>query len=466
MIPVIAIVGRPNVGKSTLFNCLTKSKDAIVADEPGVTRDRQFGDGAIGEKPYIVIDTGGIGHDEVGIDAQMADQSRLAAADADIILFVVSAKDGLTAADEAIAKQLRTLNKPLFIAVNKIDGQDPDIAMSEFYGLGIEYLSPVAAAHNRGINTLVETLLEDIETPVEELENPADQRIKIAVAGRPNVGKSTLINRFLNEERVVVYDQPGTTRDSIYINFDRGEDQYTFIDTAGVRKRARVTEAVEKFSVIKTLQAIKDAHVVILVVDAHDDITDQDLSLLGFVIETGKSLVIAINKWDGLEVEQKEWIKRNLSSRLRFASFAETFFISALHGTNVGHLYEPIKKAYASATQDLPTALLTRILEEAVKAHPPPLVNGRRIKLRYAHCGGHNPPIIVIHGNQTEDVPKSYLRYLEGVFRKAIKLYGTPIRILTKTAMNPFKGKRNTLTPRQQAKRKRLMKHIKKNSKK
>ncbi|MAZ44800.1 MAG: ribosome biogenesis GTPase Der [Legionellales bacterium] len=466
MIPVIAIVGRPNVGKSTLFNCLTKSKDAIVADEPGVTRDRQFGDGAIGEKPYIVIDTGGIGHDEVGIDAQMADQSRLAAADADIILFVASAKDGLTAADEAIAKQLRTLNKPLFIAVNKIDGQDPDIAMSEFYGLGIESLSPVAAAHKRGINTLVETLLEDIETPVEELENPADQRIKIAVAGRPNVGKSTLINRFLNEERVVVYDQPGTTRDSIYINFDRGEDQYTFIDTAGVRKRARVTEAVEKFSVIKTLQAIKDAHVVILVVDAHDDITDQDLSLLGFVIETGKSLVIAINKWDGLEVEQKEWIKRNLSSRLRFASFAETFFISALHGTNVGHLYEPIKKAYASATQDLPTALLTRILEEAVKAHPPPLVNGRRIKLRYAHCGGHNPPIIVIHGNQTEDVPKSYLRYLEGVFRKAIKLYGTPIRILTKTAMNPFKGKRNTLTPRQQAKRKRLMKHIKKNSKK
>jgi GTP-binding protein len=466
MIPVIAIVGRPNVGKSTIFNCLTKTRDAIVADEPGVTRDRQFGDGAIGDKPYIVIDTGGIGNDEVGIDAQMADQSRLAAQDADFILLVCSARDGLTAADEAIAAQLRMLDKPVFCAVNKIDGENPDVAMADFYSMGIEPMLPVAAAHKRGIQALVQALLESVESPEPEEGEPADQRIKIAIAGRPNVGKSTLINRFLNEDRVVVYDKPGTTRDSIYIDFDRQDDKFTFIDTAGVRKKARVTDTVEKFSVIKTLQAIKDAHVVVLILDAHQDISDQDLNLLGFVLETGKSLIIAVNKWDGLDPDQREWIKRNLTMRLRFVAFAETFFISALHGTAVGTLYEPIKKAYASAIQDIPTALLTRILQKAVEGHPPPLVNGRRIKLRYAHCGGHNPPIIVVHGNQTDDLPKSYFRYLEGVFRKALNLYGTPIRIVTKMTENPFKGRRNKLTPRQEAKRKRLIKHIKKNEKK
>ena len=468
MIPVIAIVGRPNVGKSTLFNCLTKTKDAIVADEPGVTRDRQFGDGAVGEKPYIVIDTGGIGENDTGIDEKMADQSRLAAADADIVLLVACARDGLTAADNAVVEQLRLLGKPIFLAVNKIDGSNPDLVLAEFYSLGIDEVMPIAAAHKKGIVQLVETVLADVEAKDDEqLElEAADGRIKIAIAGRPNVGKSTLINRFLNENRVVVFDEPGTTRDSIYIDFDRDEDKYTFIDTAGMRKRARVSDTVEKFSVIKTLQAIKDAHVVIVVLDASREIGDQDLNLLGFVVETGKSLIIAVNKWDNLDHDQRDWIKKDLIRRLRFVAYAEYFFISALHGSNVGLLYEPVKKAYASAMKQLSSSLLTKILEKAVEAHPPPLVAGRRIKLRYAHCGGHNPPIIVIHGNQTDNLAKSYIRYLEGVYRKALDLYGTPIRILTKTGDNPFKDKRNTLTPRQEAKRKRMIKHYKKADKK
>jgi GTP-binding protein len=425
--PVIAIVGRPNVGKSTLFNCITKTRDAIVADQPGLTRDRQYGYGSFANHTFIVVDTGGIGAEEDTIDNLMARQSWQAIDESDVIIFLVNAREGLTAADQFVAEKLRVLNKPIFLVMNKVDGLDPHMVASDFHALGLGEPIAIAAAHRRGINNLLEKLLADF-APVEEkiVEQPG---IKIAIVGKPNVGKSTLVNRMLGEERVVVYDEPGTTRDSVFIHLERRGKHYVLIDTAGVRRRAKVTDVIEKFSVIKTMQAIDECNVVIMLIDARENIAEQDLKLLGHIIDSGKALVIAVNKWDGLETEEKEWIKKELQRRLVFVDYAAWHFISALHGSGVGDLFMSVEKAYASAMKSLPTAKITKILEQIVATHPPPLVKGKKIKLRYAHLGGHNPPIIVIHGKQVELLPGSYKRYLENAFRKSLRLIGTPIKI-------------------------------------
>ena len=465
MPPVIALVGRPNVGKSTLFNQLTRSRDALVANLSGLTRDRKYGDGKLGDIPYIVIDTGGISGNEFGIDAAMAGQSMRAIDEADVVLLMVDGREGLHPGDEALVKALRQKEKSFHLVVNKIDGVGEDVAASDFYRLGVGDLHTIAASHNRGVHRLISEVLAPL--PIEEETAPeTDGAIRIAVIGRPNVGKSTLVNRLLGEDRVVVFDQPGTTRDSIYIDYERRGQAYTLIDTAGVRRRKNVRESVEKFSIVKTLKAIADAHVTILLMDAHEGIVEQDLHLLGQCIDAGRGLVVALNKWDGIDADERDWIKTELNRRLQFVDYADIHFISALHGTGVGHLYDSIHQAHQSATMTLSTNKLTRILEDAVASHPPPLVNGRRIKLRYAHAGGQNPPIVVIHGSQTEALPASYARYLEKTFRRVLQLHGTPIRIQLKTGENPYAGKRNKLTQRQVQRRRRLMSHIKKAEKK
>ncbi len=463
MLPVIALVGRPNVGKSTLFNRLTRSRDALVADLPGLTRDRKYGEGRLGERPYLVVDTGGLSGDEEGIDALMAQQSWQAVEEADAIVFLVDARDGLTAADEEIAARLRRSHKPVFLAVNKVDGLDERVVDAEFHALGLGQPLRLSAAHGQGVRVLIDTVLEAV--PATEAETEArreeDRRIRIAFIGRPNVGKSTLLNRIIGEERVVAYDQPGTTRDAIFVPFERDGQAYTLIDTAGVRRRARVHEAVEKFSVIKALQAMEVAHVTVLVLDARAGIGDQDATLAGLAAEAGRALVVAVNKWDGLSPEQRDRVRADIERKLPFLGFAELHFISALHGTGVGDLFDAVKRAYRSATVDLSTSELTRLLEQAVTEHQPPLVRGRRIKLRYAHQGGQNPPLIVIHGNQTERVPDAYRRYLVNFFRQRLKLVGTPVRVEFRSGENPYEGKRNRLTPRQMRKRKRLVRHVK-----
>ncbi len=463
MIPVIALVGRPNVGKSTLFNQLTCSRDALVADFPGLTRDRKYGESRIGSRPFVVIDTGGLSGEEEGIDSPMAAQSQAAIDEADVVLLIVDAREGLNATDEMLASQLRRRDKHFAVVVNKIDGLNEDLAATDFHALGVEALYAIAAAHGRGVSRMIEQVLS-VFPEATEPANPALEfdSIRVAIVGRPNVGKSTLVNRLLGEERVVVFDQPGTTRDSIYIDYERDGRNYTLIDTAGVRRRKNVKLTVEKFSIVKTLKAMDDAHVVILVMDAQEGIVDQDMHMLGYCMDKGRALVLAVNKWDGIDANQREWIRRELDRRLRFAEYADTHYISALHGTGVGHLYKSINSAYASATRKLNTNALTRILEGAVFDHPPPMVNGRRIKLRYAHAGGQNPPLIVIHGNQTADVPGSYQRYLEKVFRRELDLAGTPVRIEFRTGDNPYADKRNKLTQRQVQRRRRLMSHVKK----
>ncbi len=485
MVPVIALVGRPNVGKSTLFNRLTKTRNAIVAEYAGLTRDRQYGEAKWQGRTYIVIDTGGISGDEEGIDAKMAEQSLQAIEEADAVLFMVDSRAGLTAADQMIAEHLRKRNKRCFLVANKVDTIDPDLARAEFSPLGLGDALPIAAAHGRGISHMLDAALgifpkeaedeaegeegEVVEQGQEAKRIPGPSEkdgIKIAIIGRPNVGKSTLVNRMLGEERVIVYDQAGTTRDSIYIPFERDDAKYTLIDTAGVRRRGKIFEAVEKFSVVKTLQAIQDANVVIFVMDAREGVVEHDLNLLGFVLETGRALVIALNKWDGMEPKERDYVKTELERRLFFVDFADIHFISALHGTGVGHLYKSVQGAFTSAVTRWPTSRLTQILEDAVQEHQPPMVNGRRIKLRYAHLGGANPPLIVIHGNQVDAVPKSYTRYLENTFRRVLKLVGTPIRIEYKGGENPYENKKNTLTDRQVNKKRRLMSHHKKAEKK
>jgi len=458
----MAIEGRPNVGKSTLFNRMTRTRDALVADFPGLTRDRKYGDGKLGERPYIVIDTGGLTGDTEDLDGLMAQQAWQAIEEADLVFFLVDGRDGLTAADEAVATALRRTGKPRLLVVNKTDGIDSEVASSEFFALGLGDPHPVSAAHGRGVNALMAAAMALLPS-AETVPAPADDdTIRVAVVGRPNVGKSTLINRMLGEERVLAYDMPGTTRDSIFIPFERDAVAYTLIDTAGVRRRARVREAIEKFSVIKTLQAIDAAHVVILVLDAQLGIGEQDASLAGYIAEKGRALVVAVNKWDGLESHNRREVSEQLERKLPFLGFARTCFISALHGTGVGDLFPQVRKAYAAAMRELPTPELTRILERAVQEHQPPLVHGRRIKLRYAHQGGRNPPVIVIHGNQTERVPEAYRRYLVNAFRSAMQLAGTPVRIEFKTGSNPYKGRRNKLTPRQVQRKSRLMRHVKK----
>jgi len=463
MIPVIALAGRTNVGKSTLFNRLTRSRDALVADVPGLTRDRKYGDGRVGEHPFIVIDTGGLSGEAEDLDGLMAQQSWQAIDEADLVFFMVDGRDGLMAGDELLALALRRTGKPAVLVVNKIDGIDSDTAVAEFHALGLGEPVPIAAAHGRGVNTLMERAMESLPAgPAKAGEELDSGRIRVAVAGRPNVGKSTLINRMLGEERVLAYDQPGTTRDSIFIPFERDDVAYTLIDTAGVRRRARVHEVIEKFSVIKTLQAIDAAHVVILLLDAQQGIGDQDASLAAYIVEKGRALVVAVNKWDGLEQYDREQLRLQLERKLPFLEFATTCFISARHGSGVGDLFPEINSVYAAAMRELATPELTAILERAVHAHQPPLARGRRIKLRYAHQGGRNPPLIVIHGNQTEQLPDSYRRYLTNAFREALHLSGTPVRIEFRTGSNPYKGRRNKLTPRQEKRRTRLVRHARK----
>lgn len=459
MLPVIALVGRPNVGKSTLFNRLTRSRDALVADQPGLTRDRKYGVGRLGSQPYVVVDTGGISDDRDGVDVLMQQQVQHAIGEADLVLFLLDARDGLTAGDEAIAAGLRRTGKPVTLVVNKTESLDYDSISGDFYALGIGRPVPIAAAHGRGVRSLIDEVLAGVEDSGATHEEP-HPGVQIAFVGRPNVGKSTLVNRLLGEERVVAFDQPGTTRDSIYIPFESDGTQYTLIDTAGVRRRARVSEAVEKFSVIKTLQAIEEANVVLLVLDAQQGISDQDAGLAGHVVESGCALVVVINKWDGLDQDERDRIRSELQRRLPFLDFADWRFVSALHGSGVGHLLEAVDAAYAAAISDFKTPELTRILEDAVTEHQPPLVHGRRIKLRYAHQGGKNPPIIVIHGNQTKEVPAAYRRYLVNRFHSVLRLRGTPLRIEFKSGENPFAGRRNQLTDRQRKKRGRMMKHV------
>ncbi|MFY1028257.1 ribosome biogenesis GTPase Der [Actinobacillus seminis] len=499
--PVVALVGRPNVGKSTLFNRLTRTRDALVADFPGLTRDRKYGQANVAGYDFIVIDTGGIDGTEKGVEEKMAEQSLLAIEEADIVLFLVDARAGLTSADIGIANYLRQRqHKTTVVVANKTDGIDADSHCAEFYQLGLGEIAQIAAAQGRGVTVLMEQVLAPLaekmtqsavefedepqdewdqdfdcdneedtqlldEALAEEQLEEDDKNIKIAIVGRPNVGKSTLTNRILGEERVVVYDLPGTTRDSIYIPMERDGQAYTIIDTAGVRKRGKVHLTVEKFSVIKTLQAIQDSNVVLLTIDAREGVSDQDLSLLGFILNAGRSLVIVVNKWDGLDQEVKARVKSELDRRLDFIDFARVHFISALHGSGVGNLFESIQEAYACATQKMTTSMLTRILQMATDEHQPPMVSGRRIKLKYAHPGGYNPPIIVIHGNQMERLPDSYKRYLSNYYRRSLKIIGSPIRILFQEGNNPFAGRRNKLTPNQLRKRKRLMKFIKKSKK-
>jgi len=440
MIPVVALIGRPNVGKSTLFNVLTRSRDAIVANEPGLTRDRQYGVGERDGKTFIVVDTGGLSGEKQDLDELMARQTRLAMEEADEILFLVDAQDGLTNGDRLIAELVRKSGKSCRVVVNKVDGSNPDQVQADFFTLGFEHVRLISAAHRKGTGVLVDELLSAF--PEQEQQQDAAAGPLVAVIGRPNVGKSTLINRLAGEDRVVAFDQPGTTRDTISVPFERHGKPYTLIDTAGVRRRGKVQQAIEKFSVIKALEAIEKAHVVIVVIDARDGLTDQDLTLLGYVLNSGRALVIAINKCDGLDPEQREHNRSSLQRRLSFVAFAAQHFISARHGTGVGELMTSVDQAYASAFRDFNTRYLTDLLEEAVFKHNPPLHHGRRVKLRYAHQGGRNPPIIVIHGNQTQHLPDVYLRYLTNFYIGKLKLKGTPLRIELKSGKNPYAGKK------------------------
>lgn len=461
MIPIIALVGRPNVGKSTLFNRITRSKAALVADFPGLTRDRLYGDVLFEDKAFMVVDTGGVGVEDVAIDALMAKQSAQALQEADIIFFVVDARAGLTPVDRDIAMRLRKLSKPIFLVVNKIDGLHEDVACADFQSLSLGPLFAISASHGRGIVALLHASTEHMNRIEAETEAQDPSNIAIAFVGRPNVGKSTLINRMLGEERVVVYDMPGTTRDSIAIPFARDEQNYTLIDTAGVRRRSRVDEKIEKFSIIKTLESIRRSQVCLLLIDAQEGLTEQDMHLLGMIIEEGKALVVVVNKWDGLDEEHKQHVRDSLDRRLHFTNFAKTRFISALYGSGVGLLFKDILDAYASATQNLSTPKLTRILNDLSAQHPPPLVNGRRIKLRYAHAGGHNPPIIVIHGNQVAALPDTYKRYLSKGITEHLGLVGTPLKLEFRSSTNPFKDNKNKLTDRQVKHRQRLLKRAK-----
>ncbi len=462
MLPVIALIGRPNVGKSTLFNRLTRSRDALVADYPGLTRDRKYGFGKLGPIPYLVIDTGGVAGGEEGIEEAMVEQTVKALQEADAAIIMVDGRSGITPADQHVADLARRHARKTWLAVNKSEGMESTTANADFYGLGLGDPIAVSATHGDHISALMDEVLESFAAEEEAPEADDETELRIAVIGRPNVGKSTLINRLLGEERMVVFDLPGTTRDTVEVPFERNDRKYLLIDTAGIRRKARVSEAIEKFSIVKALQAIEKAHVVIAVLDAQEGVTEQDVSLLGLVLERGRALVVVTNKWDGLSAEQRKKVRDDLERRLPFLDFAERITISALHGTAVGDLLPAVERAYSAATRDLSTTELTRELEAAIMEHPTPLVRGRRVKLRYAHQGGRNPPVIVIHGNQTDKLPESYRRYLINRFRKAFKLKGTPVRLSFKKGKNPFAGRRNKLTPRQERKRARLMKRVKK----
>lgn len=489
MKPVIALVGRPNVGKSTLFNKLTKTRDALVADFPGLTRDRQYGDGRVGGFDYLIIDTGGLSGEPETLDAAMADQTLQAVVEADLVVFLVDGRDGATSVDEDIADVLRRMAKPVLLCVNKTDGIGDEQASLDFYSLGFDKLAGIAAAHNRGLGSLMSEAAQILNVDVadeakrlsrkqrrqlaEEAEalkaleasessdeasdgadkdpfverDEASAELRIAFVGRPNVGKSTLINRLVGDDRVIAYDQPGTTRDSVHVPFTRGGKEYTLVDTAGVRRRGKVSETVEKFSIIKTLQAIDDSNVCVMLLDATDGVTEQDLHLLGHIIEKGRALVVAVNKWDTLNAEERDNVKTVLERRVEFLKFTRIHFISALQGSGVNDLFKSVNRAYSSAFAKLQTPRLTRLLEVAVQQHQPPLKAGRRIKLRYAHQGGMNPPVIVVHGTQASKTPVAYQRYLVNQYMKSLHLFGTPLRLELRDGENPFARKKKRVKP-------------------
>jgi GTP-binding protein len=442
MKPVIALVGRPNVGKSTLFNRMTRSRDALVADLPGLTRDRHYGEGRMGERPFLVIDTGGFEPvAKEGIMHEMALQTKQAVAEADVVMFIVDGRQGLTPHDKTITDFLRKSGRKVMLVVNKSEGMKYTSVTAEFYELGMGDPYVISAAHGDGVLDLVNEAIDEAATlrPQEEAEfDPADYGVKIALIGRPNVGKSTLINTLVGEQRVIAFDMPGTTRDSIEVPFEKGGKHYTLIDTAGIRRRGKVFEAVEKFSVVKTLQSISEANVVVLMLDAQADIAESDAHIAGFILETGRALVVAVNKWDGLTSDQRDQVKNDIDRKLDFLSFAETKFISALKGTGINHLMKAIDTAYAAATAKLSTPRLTRALEEAVEKQEPKRKGSTRPKMRYAHQGGQNPPIIVIHGNALDGITEPYKRYLEKHFRDTFDLIGTPLRIELRSGKNPF----------------------------
>ena len=459
MLPTIALVGRPNAGKSTLFNALTRTRDALVADLPGLTRDRRYGYVRIQGRDAVVVDTGGLIDDGDPISKLISDQAALAIEESGVVVLVLDARAGLTGADQRIADRLRRRGKPVVLAANKVDGLDETIAAVDFHALGLGEPIPIAAVHRRGIGRLTAALAAMLprgEAP------PAARRsdgIRVCIIGRPNTGKSTLVNRLTGEARVLAHDAPGTTRDSVEVPFEHRGRRYVLIDTAGIRRRSRVSEAVEKFSIVKSLEAIAGSDVAIVLIDAGAGMSDQDASLLGLVLDGGRAPVVAINKWDLPGGEARTALRADVRRRLAFAPFCPVCRVSALHGAGLGELLRNVDACHRSAFAELTASGLTRELERAVEHAPPPLVRGRRIKLRYAHQGGSNPPVIVVHGNRTDLVPASYRRYLAGRFRSAFALVGTPLRIEFRTGENPFKGRRNILTPRQRRRRDRLLRH-------
>ena len=463
MLPSVALVGRPNVGKSTLFNALTRTRDALVHDQPGVTRDRHYGVCRLeGQQPFVVVDTGGIAGDEQGLAGATARQARAAAAESDLVLFVVDGREGASALDDEILGWLRKAARPVLLVVNKVDGLDARAAVAEFARYGFTDTFAISSAHRQGIDELLETILARLpdEGDGEVLDEDPD-RIRVAFVGRPNVGKSTLVNRILGEERMIASDVPGTTRDSIAVDLERDGRRYRLIDTAGLRRRSKVDEAVEKFSIIKTLQAIEECQVAVIMLDASEGVTEQDASVLGAVLDAGRALVIAVNKWDGLSTYQREQNEALLSRKLAFVPWAESVRISALHGSGLRELFRAIHRAHASAMRKFSTAEVTRALEIAYEASPPPVVRGHAPKLRFAHPGGENPPTFVVHGSRLRTLPATYTRYLENFFRKRFKLVGTPVRFVFKEGANPYKDRKNVLSERQVAKKKRLIRHVK-----
>ncbi|MBK5915798.1 ribosome biogenesis GTPase Der [Rhodocyclus purpureus] len=447
MKPTIVLVGRPNVGKSTLFNRLTKTRDALVADIPGLTRDRHYGHGRVGERPFLVVDTGGFEPQaKDGIMHEMARQTEQAIAEADVVVFVVDGRAGLAAQDKEIAVKLRRAGRPALVAVNKAEGLNRGVVSAEFHELGLGDPHPISATHGEGVRALVEDALDALgQAPAGEDESAAavadaedDGVLKVAIVGRPNVGKSTMINALLGEERVIAFDQPGTTRDAIDVDFERGGRKYRLTDTAGLRRRGKVFETIEKFSVIKTLQSIEEANAVVLVLDARAEVSDQDAHIAGFIVESGRALTVAVNKWDGLDPYVRERVKADLERKLKFLDFAKFHYVSALQGTGLEQVFRSVDAAYKAATATLPTPQLTRALIDAVSRQQPPRAGIFRPKMRYAHQGGRNPPLIVIHGNALEKVPESYRRYLEGYFRETFRLQGTPLRIQFNVSHNPF----------------------------
>ncbi|WP_315389517.1 ribosome biogenesis GTPase Der [uncultured Stenotrophomonas sp.] len=463
MLPLVALVGRPNVGKSTIFNALTRTRDALVHDQPGVTRDRNYGVCRLDEdNHFLVVDTGGIAEDEEGLAGATARQARAAAAEADLILFVVDAREGTSALDDEILAWLRKLSRPTLLLINKIDGTNEDNVRSEFARYGFSEMLTVSAAHRQGLDDLLEEVIERLpeEGSAEEMDNDPG-RMRIAFVGRPNVGKSTLVNRILGEERMIASEVPGTTRDSISVDLERDGRDYRLIDTAGLRRKGRVEEVVEKFSVIKTLQAIEQCQVAVLMLDAGEGVTDQDASVLGAVLDAGRALVVAINKWDGLTDYQREQAETLVSRKLGFVPWAETVRISAKHGSGLRELFRAIHQAHASATHEFSTSEVNKALEIAYETNPPPAVRGHVSKLRYVHPGGSNPPTFIVHGTRLKELPESYKRYLENFFRKRFKLIGTPVQFIFREGTNPYEGKKNQLTERQIAKKKRLIRHVK-----